>query len=113
MLEVLRAGGRVGILIDQRVQPREGIAVPFFGHPALTTPVLARVSLRTGAPVVPVALYPVRGGRYRFAARPPVFPEGEGEEAVAALTRRYLAVAEEQIREHPEMWLWMHRRWGR
>lgn len=113
MLEVLRDGRPVGILIDQRVQPREGIEVPFFGRPALTTPVLARLSLRTGAPVLPVAALPAPHGRYRFVARPPVLPEGEGETAVAALTRRYLEVAEEQIREHPEMWLWMHRRWGR
>lgn len=113
MLEVLREAGRVGILIDQRVQPKEGIAVPFFGRPALTTPILARLSLRTGAPVVPIAVFPTPHGRYRFVARPPILPEGEGEEAVAALTRRYLEVAEEQIREHPEMWLWMHRRWGK
>ncbi len=113
MLEVLREAGRVGLLIDQRVQPREGIEVPFFGRPALTTPVLARLSLRTGAPVVPVATLPAPRGRYRFVARPPIHPAGEGEEAVAALTRRYLEVAEAQIREHPEMWLWMHRRWGK
>lgn len=116
MLEVLRSGGRVGILIDQRVQEKEGIAVPFFGRPALTTPVLARVSLRTGAAVVPVAAYPEPGGRYRVVVRPAILPpedkdSKDGEEMVAALTRRYLEVAEEDIRDHPEMWLWMHRRW--
>jgi Kdo2-lipid IVA lauroyltransferase/acyltransferase len=116
MLEVLRKGGRVGILIDQRVQPREGIAVPFFGRPAWTSPVLARLSLRTGAPVVPVSCLPEPGGRYRLVARPPILPlegvEREREdEAVAELTRRYLEAAEEDIRRHPQMWLWMHRRW--
>jgi KDO2-lipid IV(A) lauroyltransferase len=113
MLEVLRAGGRVGILIDQRVQEKEGIAVPFFGRPALTSPILARLSLRTGAAVVPVAAYPEPGGRYRVVVRPAILPpEGQdGDEAVAALTRRYLEVAEEDIRAHPAMWLWMHRRW--
>ena len=70
MLEVLRGGGRVGILIDQRVQEKEGIAVPFFGRPALTSPVLARLSLRTGAAVVPIAAYPEPGGRYRVVVRP-------------------------------------------
>ncbi len=113
MIEVIRERGRLGILIDQRVQEREGIAVPFFGRPALTSPILARLSLRTGAPVVPLAVYPQPGGRYRVVVRPPIFPpEGEsGDEAVLALTRRYLEVAEEDIRQHPEMWLWMHRRW--
>lgn len=113
MLEVLRSGGRVGILIDQRVQEKEGIQVPFFGRPALTSPVLARLSLRTGAAVVPITCYPEPGGRYRIVVRPAILPpEGEnGDEAVGALTRRYLEVAEEDIRAHPEMWLWMHRRW--
>jgi Kdo2-lipid IVA lauroyltransferase/acyltransferase len=113
MLEVLRSGGRVGILIDQRVQEKEGIQVPFFGRPALTSPVLARLSLRTGAAVVPITCYPEPRGRYRIVVRPAILPpEGEdGDEAVAALTRRYLEVAEEDIRAHPEMWLWMHRRW--
>jgi Kdo2-lipid IVA lauroyltransferase/acyltransferase len=113
MLEVLRGGGRVGILIDQRVQEREGIAVPFFGRLAQTSPVLARLSLRTGAAVVPIAAYPEPRGRYRVVVRPAVLPPegGDDEEAVAALTRRYLEVAEEDIRAHPEMWLWMHRRW--
>jgi Kdo2-lipid IVA lauroyltransferase/acyltransferase len=116
MLEAVRGGGRVGILIDQRVQSKEGIEVPFFGRPALTSPILARMSLRTGAPVVPVAVYPEPGGRYRLIARPPILPPaGRKDEAgpVADLTRRYLEAAEEDIRAHPAMWLWMHRRWDR
>ncbi len=111
MIQVLRAGERVGILIDQRVQPQEAIVVPFFGQPALTSPVVARLSLRTGAAVLPIFAYPQDGGRYRFVAREPIFPEGEGDEAIADLTRRYLAVTEREIREHPAEWLWMHDRW--
>jgi KDO2-lipid IV(A) lauroyltransferase len=113
MLEVMRDRGRLGILIDQRVQEREGIAVPFFGRPALTSPILARLSMRTGAPVVPLTVYPEPGGRYRVVVREPVFPPaGKGDdEAVQALTRRYLEIAEADIREHPALWLWMHRRW--
>jgi KDO2-lipid IV(A) lauroyltransferase len=113
MLETMRQRGRLGILIDQRVQEKEGIAVPFFGRPALTSPILARLSLRTGAPVVPLTVYPEPGGRYRVVVRSAILPpEGEkGDEAALALTRRYLEVAEEDIRAHPEMWLWMHRRW--
>jgi Kdo2-lipid IVA lauroyltransferase/acyltransferase len=98
------------------VHPREGIEVPFFGHPAMTTPVLARLSLRTGAPVVPVFAYPAPRSRYQMVVREPILPPAgvtDLPEAVAALTRRYLAVIEEEIRSRPEMWLWMHRRWDR
>jgi KDO2-lipid IV(A) lauroyltransferase len=117
MLKVVRAGGRVGILPDQRVHEREGILVPFFGQPALTTPILARLSRRSGAPVVPVFAYPEPGGRYHLVVRPPILPPpddpgADEAEAVAALTRRYLEVIESEIRDHPEMWLWMHRRWS-
>ena len=106
----------VACTLDQRVQPQEGIEVPFFGRPALTSPVLARLSLRTGAPVLPVALYPEPRGRYRFVAHPPIFAPApsntaKGDEAALELTRRYLEVAEQDIRRHPEQWLWMHRRW--
>ncbi len=111
MLKAIRDGGRVAILIDQRVQAREGIQLPFFGHPAWTTPILARMSLRTGAPVVAVYTFAEPGGRYHLIARPPIVPEGDGEEAVAALTERYLQAIEAEIRRRPAAWLWMHRRW--
>lgn len=114
MLQVVRDRGRIGILPDQRVQEREGILVPFFGHPALTTPILARLSRRANVPVVPVFAYPEPGGRYRMVIRAPILPDdgaGGEEAAVAALTRRYLEVIESEIRDHPHMWLWMHRRW--
>lgn len=115
MMKVLARGERVGILIDQRARPGEGIWVPFFGLPAYSTPVLARITLRTGAPVVPIFGFPEPEGRYRVVLREPIWPEAagelEGEAAVAELTRIYLAACEAEIRRHPQMWLWMHERW--
>jgi KDO2-lipid IV(A) lauroyltransferase len=113
MLRVIRGGGRVGILIDQRVPAAEAIVVPFFGRPALTTPVLARMSLRTGAPVVPSFGVPLPDGRVALRFRPPLFPAGHGEAAVWELTQRYLTVLEDEIRRAPHLWLWLHRRWLR
>ncbi len=107
----VRRRERVVLLIDQRVHPNEGIEVPFFGHPAMTTPLLARLSLRHRVPVVPMFGFPRPRGRFLVVARPPILPEGTGDEAVAALTGRYLAVVEEEIRHQPELWLWMHERW--
>jgi Kdo2-lipid IVA lauroyltransferase/acyltransferase len=111
MLQAIRGGGRLAILIDQRVQAKEGIQLPFFGRPAWTTPILARMSLRTGAPVAAVFTFAEPKGRYHLVVRPPIHPEGEGEEAVAALTQRYLDLIEAEIRARPAAWLWMHRRW--
>ncbi len=107
----IRQGQSIGILIDQRVHPHEGIEVPFFGHPAVTTPLLARLSLRHQVPVVPVFGFPLPRGRYLVAARPPIHPAGSGDEAVAELTARYLAAIEAEIRSQPELWLWQHERW--
>ncbi len=113
MLRTLEERGIVGILIDQRVRPSEGIVAPFFGRPSLATPVLARLSLRSGAPVVPIFAFGEPGGRYRFVARPAIEPEGDAkdEAAVLAMTRLYLEATEREIRGRPAEWMWMHRRW--
>ena len=114
MLKALAQGGRVALLIDQRVNPREGIAVPFFGRPAVTSPLLARLSLRHGAPVVPVLGRLEPAGRYHVTFYPPIEAtesRAEGEDAVRSLTARYLAFVEARIRERPAEWLWMHERW--
>jgi KDO2-lipid IV(A) lauroyltransferase len=112
LLKALRAKQCVGLALDQRVHPNEGKAYPFFGHPAYTTPLLATLSLLSGAPVAPVFTFPVdRGHRYRVCFRQPIFPEGQGPEATDRLTLRCLQVIEEEIRSHPGLWLWMHRRW--
>jgi KDO2-lipid IV(A) lauroyltransferase len=111
MFRLLEGGGRLGLLIDQRVRASEAIEVPFFGRPAYTSPIVARLSRRTGAPVVPVFGEEIAGGRYRVEALPPVAPlDGEDE---VALTRRYLETLEERARARPELWLWLHRRWKR
>jgi KDO2-lipid IV(A) lauroyltransferase len=117
MIRALQAGEKVGILVDQRVHPNDGIEVPFFGQPSLTTPILARLALRSGTPVVPIFGHPEPGGRYRVVVRPPIRPAevapAQGEAAVAALTGRYLAATEAEIRRDPAAWLWLHRRWRR
>jgi KDO2-lipid IV(A) lauroyltransferase len=113
LFRVLREGGRVGLAMDQRVRAEQGgIVVPFFGQPALATPLPASLALRTGAPAVPMFAWPQPDGRYLVELHPPIPPaDGDGPEAVAELTGRYLAVLEREIRKRPEQWLWPHRRW--
>jgi len=116
LMRTLKRRHTVGILLDQRVR-EQGIQLEFFGQPALTSPLMAALSIRSGAPVVPVFCYPLERGRYRVRFEPmitrddPVRAGLEGDEAAQALTRRYLKVMEDAIRAQPELWLWMHRRW--
>lgn len=123
MIRAIEAGENVALLIDQRVMPHEGIEVPFFGHPAVTSPVLARLSLRFGVPVVPAYSVPAPRGRYQVWFEPAIHPQeaagaggsggGDGDDAVRALTARYMEAMEARIRQRPEQWLWLHRRWKR
>jgi len=112
LFRVLRAGGRVGLLIDQRVRAEEAIDVPFFGRPALTSPIVARLALKTGAPIVLAFGDHLPGGRYRVEFRPPIEAgDVDDEAATFELTRRCLEACEAVIRGAPERWLWLHRRW--
>jgi KDO2-lipid IV(A) lauroyltransferase len=74
--------------------------------------VVAALALRTGAPVVPLFALPLGGGRYRMIYEPPVQPPpGDGPEVIREFTQRCTDVLEMYVRRHPELWLWMHRRW--
>ena len=65
-----------------------------------------------GAPVVPLFALPLGGGRYRMIYEHPVEPpRADAPDAVREFTQRCTDVLEMYVRRHPELWLWMHRRW--
>jgi len=112
VLRLLAAGEGVAMLIDQHMHSPDAIWVNFFRRPAATTSTLAALALRTGATVIPVFALPLPGGRYRFVYEAPVEPpQGDGPEAIREFTQRCTDVLEMHVRKHPELWLWMHRRW--
>jgi KDO2-lipid IV(A) lauroyltransferase len=112
VLRLLAAGEGVALLIDQHMHSPDAIWVNFFQRPAATTSTLAALALRTGAAVIPVFALPLPGGRYRFIYEAPVEPPaGDGAEAIHEFTQRCTDVLEMHVRKHPELWLWMHRRW--
>lgn len=112
VLRALGGGRMVGILLDQNAARREGVFVPFFGRPASTSKSLALLAVRTGAPVIPIFIRRDAAGGHRVMIEPPLpVPAGGGEDAVAELTRRCTEAIEAAIREAPEQWLWIHRRW--
>ena len=102
----------VAILIDQHILGADAVAVEFFERRAATTSAVAAMALRTGAPVVPVFALPSGGGRYRLIYEHPVEPPAtDSEDAVKEFTQRCTDVLEMYVRRHPNLWLWMHRRW--
>jgi Kdo2-lipid IVA lauroyltransferase/acyltransferase len=112
VMRALQQGQGVAVLIDQHVQPPDAVMVDFFGRPAATTPAVAALALRTGAPIVPVFALPIGGGRYRIIYERPVeAPSPDSPDAIRELTQRCTQVLERYVRQYPDMWLWMHRRW--
>jgi KDO2-lipid IV(A) lauroyltransferase len=112
VLRELATGRGVAILIDQHLHTPDAVYVDFFGRPAATTSALAALALRTGAPVIPVFALPLPNGRYRLIYEHAVEPpRADSPDAVRELTQRCTDVLEMYVRRHPELWLWMHRRW--
>jgi KDO2-lipid IV(A) lauroyltransferase len=112
VMRTLQAGHGVAVLIDQHIMTRDAIYVDFFDRPAATTSAVAALALRTGAPVVPVFALPLGRGRYRLIYEHQVEPpRADSPDAVREFTQRCTDVLEMYVRRHPELWLWMHRRW--
>ncbi len=110
-LAVLKAGGVLGVLCDQKM--RQGLAVPFFGHQAMTAGAPAQLALRQGCPLVPVRIERLGPARFRMTCQAPLEPPrlGDGRAEVRALTVEINHIIEAWVRERPGEWLWLHRRW--
>lgn len=114
LIASMRAGETVGILMDTNMTPPQGVFVPFFGVEACTASGMARVAGKTGAAVVPgFLLWQESEQKYvlRFGEEISVVSTGDAENDALANTAAFTAVIERYIRQYPEQWLWMHRRW--
>ncbi|MFN2427756.1 MAG: lysophospholipid acyltransferase family protein [Candidatus Binatia bacterium] len=115
-MRILAAGGCVAIPLDQNQREGRGIFVDVLGHPACTTTVLARLSLATGAPILPVfgvwrgeETVPVIG---ELVVPPPGrVPLAERVDWLRRLTERCSGEVDRVVRRFPHQWNWAHRRW--
>jgi len=104
----LRANEPVGILVDQNSSADNGGFVPFFGVPACANLTFAKLAARSGAAVIPgFAVWSERERQYVLRFYPEVAITGDAVED----TRRIQGAVEAAIRETPDQWLWIHRRW--
>jgi heptosyltransferase-2 len=109
----LRAGGLVGVLVDQHAGDG-GVWSPFFGRLASTSNLAALLALRTGAALVPLAVQTIGPARWRVVISPTVpaaAAAGEPPLTAAHLTAEINQVLESQINRSPADWFWVHNRW--
>ncbi|MGV8841038.1 MAG: lipid A biosynthesis lauroyl acyltransferase [Bauldia sp.] len=108
----LKAGVHFCMMSDQRMPG--GPVVPFFGRPAASNPIVARMARQFDAPILGVRCIRLPGGRFRVELSPPldVPRDAEGKVDVDGATATINRVIEGWVREHPEQWLWLHNRWG-
>jgi len=111
-LSALRKNEIVGFAIDQNMIDTEGVFVDFFGKQACTTPGLAYMSAQSGAAVVPVFMIRLEQGRHLVKTLPAIPPPPDRKpETIREYTQIYTKVMEDMIRQYPDQWIWVHRRW--
>jgi Kdo2-lipid IVA lauroyltransferase/acyltransferase len=110
-IAVLRRGAHLTMLADQKMN--DGILVPFFGRPAMTSSALAVLALRFDCDVLPARVERLGGAHFRLTVFPPLpLPRsGDHHADVAALMMQVNQILEAWVRDRPEEWFWLHRRW--
>mgnify|MGYP003630781256 CR=1 FL=1 len=112
LMKELAAGNSVGMAMDTRLDT--GKLMPYFGRDALTNTTAARLALRTGAALLPIRCVRLPGNRYRICVHDPIVskqPDAPIDEQAAKLTVQINRYFEEWIKEYPEQWICLKRRW--
>jgi KDO2-lipid IV(A) lauroyltransferase len=109
--EALERGAHVGMLVDQYYV--RGVPVTFFGRPTMANPLLARLADHFDCPIHGTRIVRLPDHRFRAELSEEIRPARDAENKVdiTGTMQIITSVIEGWIREHPEQWLWMHRRW--
>lgn len=111
LVRSIKNGNSLAMLIDQKMN--EGIAVPFFGRPAMTAPAIAEFALRYNMPILPARVVRTKGCHFKATIYPPLVFEKTGDNAADILTimTKINQTLESWIRQYPAQWFWVHKRW--
>ncbi|MBO9708411.1 MAG: lysophospholipid acyltransferase family protein [Caulobacter sp.] len=111
LLEAMKRGVSVALMNDQKFN--NGVEAPFFGHPARTAPGPTRLAIRFGTVLQPMSVQRIKGAHFRAVVHDPIVVPDTGDRTadIEAGVRMINAFMEERIRERPEEWFWVHRRW--
>lgn len=107
-----KKGGFLGLVADQDGGPL-GIPVKFFRRPCTMPRGPAAISILAHVPVVPVSIQRLSPFRHKVKIDPPIYPPEDGNRAekIKVFSEKLNKVMENMVRDRPEEWLWMHRRW--
>lgn len=113
LLRALKQKQHIALVTDQNVKPVDGgVFVDFFGLPVPITTAPAILADRTGAPIIMMFCLAKPDGTYCIYALPPLNPETfTGANRIHDLTQAIANLFQQEIRKHPEQWLWMYKRW--
>jgi KDO2-lipid IV(A) lauroyltransferase len=111
LAKALQRGMHVGMLVDQYYT--KGVDVTFFGRTTRANPLLARLAQKVDCPIYGVRIVRLPGDRFRADVTDEIAPvrDANGVIDVQGTTQKITTIIEGWIREHPEQWLWLHRRW--
>ena len=106
----LKKGRSIGLVIDQKMN--DGIKVPFFNKPAMTSDALAQLCLRIKSLVIPVGVERIKNTNFKITFHDPlkITKNGKKKTPLQIMTEVNL-IMEKWIRKNPGQWLWLHRRW--
>jgi KDO2-lipid IV(A) lauroyltransferase len=112
LLEAMGRGESVALMNDQKFNG--GVAAPFFGKPAHTAPGPTRLALRFGTVLQPMSVQRIKGAHFRAIVHDPIVLERTGDRTadIEAGVRQVNAFVEARVRERPEEWFWVHKRWA-
>ena len=111
LANVMDDGGKVGVLVDQFF--KRGVEIEFLGRKTMGNPLLAKLARQYDCPVYPARCIRLPGGRFRIDIEPPLtLPrKADGSLNTDQLTQDINDVVARWVREYPEQWLWLHKRW--
>jgi len=111
LADALRRGKHVAMLVDQHYG--RGVEVTFFGRKCLANPLIAMLAREIECPIHGTRVIRLAGNRFagEISEEVPPVRDAQGRIDVAGTMQAITAVVEGWVREHPEQWLWLHRRW--
>jgi KDO2-lipid IV(A) lauroyltransferase len=111
LMRALGKGESVALMNDQKFN--QGVAVPFFGHDAMTAPGPTRLAMKYKAPLQPMSVLRTAPARYKVTVFEPFFPDSDPDDRTAVYNTvlRINQFVEARILEQPDQWFWMHNRW--